>query len=108
MKKITEGTVTDLNLRILIYIWPHLDSNIASRFGNIICSWILRREYIVFGDDEKKWVELGFARFRDYSYYSRFRDYSRALVDEPLIVLAAAHHLTRTQRTGCLIMFYMV
>jgi hypothetical protein len=91
LKKITEGTVTDLDLRILIYIWPHLDPNIASRFGNIICSWILRREYIVFGDDEKKWVELGFARFRDSE---------GALVDEPLIIIAAAHHLTHNTKHG--------
>jgi hypothetical protein len=80
------------------YIWPHLDSNIVHRFGHIICSWILGRRDLVLADDEKEWVELGFARFRDPKDFSS----ERVVVNEPLIILAAAHHLA-TDTVGGLV-----
>lgn len=73
-----------------------LDPKIVHRFGDIICSWMLRRQYIALDDDEKQWVELGFARFRDPKDTSS----ERVLVDEPLIILAATHHLNMHTTVG--------
>jgi hypothetical protein len=50
---------------------------------------MLRRKYIALNDEEKQWVELGFARF----CHPRDTSSERAVVDEPLIILATAHHL---------------
>jgi hypothetical protein len=36
---------------------------IAHHLGHILCSWMLHHKYTIFNDEEKKWVELGFARF---------------------------------------------
>ena len=53
-------------------------------------SWVLHREYIVQGDDDRTWVELGFARFT----FPPGTVVGKAVVDEPLIILKAAHWLT--------------
>ena len=79
-----------------MYNYIHLDPKIAHRFGDIICSWMLRREYIALDNDEKQWVELGLARFRDPKDTSS----EQALVDEPLIILAAARHLSADTTVG--------
>lgn len=72
------------------------DPTIVHRFAHIICSWILGRKDVVLDDDEKQWVEFGFAQFRGLNDSSS----KRALIDEPLIILAAAQHLTTDTTVG--------
>jgi hypothetical protein len=79
-----------------MYISPPLDPKIVHRFGHIICSWILGRKDVVLDDDENQWVELGFARFCDPKDISS----ERALVDEPLVIFAAARHLATDTGVG--------
>jgi hypothetical protein len=69
---------------------PPLDQDIRHRFADIICSWMLRRQFTCLCDSEKEWIELGFARFR-----TRPQDPcgEQIVVDEPLIILAAAQYL---------------
>lgn len=69
---------------------------IVHRLAHIICSWILGRKDVVLDDVEKQWVEFGFARFRDLKDSSS----ERAVIDEPLIILAAAQHLNTDTTVG--------
>jgi hypothetical protein len=55
---------------------------------------VLRRQYTSLDNDEKEWVEFGFARFPDP------QKSDQALVDEPLIILAATYHLNTCSSMG--------
>jgi hypothetical protein len=52
---------------------------------------MLHYKFTVITDEEKQWVELGFARLCNGE---------QAMVDEHLIVLATAHHLNTSTTLG--------
>jgi hypothetical protein len=102
--------------------WVILDPQIATRFGHLICLWMLHQKAIILGTEERRWVEYGFARFgsktgtcdmredssdmgQDASdmgedMEDQYADETVPILDEPLIMLAADYHLSTTTTLG--------
>jgi len=92
-EKLTDGKLSAavLQLQATSLMTP-LDAGHAGRFGEIICSWMLHQRVIPLRDEEKDWVEWGVARFVKNGSWGE----QQVVVDEPLIIFAAAKHLAGT------------
>jgi hypothetical protein len=74
---------------------PSAAKEVQVDLNKIICSWMLRRQYILYDDHERQWVERGFARFT----FAADDAAGKAVIDEPLIILHAAKWLAASAKT---------
>jgi hypothetical protein len=96
IKNIHDGMLSaNLTLQLTYIVPSAAKKHTKIDFIDVILSWILRREYIVYSDDQRKWIEHGFARFTFPPGTTR----GKAVIDEPIIILNAANFLISSAKS---------